>query len=345
MKRDLWLISSVYLFITGCAAAEVPQGDPNECLSPRPLAAAVTALKTPTEPCRAWLRSNVGRAGQSGFASGAIWSTGTKAQTGVFVSAVHTLGEGQFGMPGQDVPEALIDPSALFPNGSPMSLNRVRLVSETADLKPFITPLFLMFHPSIPGPQTLNGLAGIQPRHDFYVAAIDGQALALDTTTGAKRLGSVPLVLFDPDDPARRSPTFAAASPGEPVLVIGVPRTGPLEGTLAFSIGRILNDGEARTAIADLAALGDEEGTHAYDAEAELLFEGSALPGMSGSGLFNTHSQLVGVLVRGSEVHGERQYVRAVRMTYLVGRLQAAYEALSPSSQAQVSPFLETASH
>lgn len=53
----------------------------------------------------------------------------------------------------------------------------------------------------------------------------------------------------------------------------------------------------ARQAIEELKAAGDEEGGIAYDPEAELIMEGHAVVGMSGSGLFDEEGRQVGVVI------------------------------------------------
>jgi hypothetical protein len=49
-------------------------------------------------------------------------------------------------------------------------------------------------------------------------------------------------------------------------------------------------------------------------------------------------------LERASYEYEGKQYVRVVRMTYVVTRINSAYEALSESERAVVSPYLEAMS-
>jgi hypothetical protein len=110
---------------------------------------------------------------------------------------------------------------------------------------------------------------------------------------------------------------------------------------LTASIGRVLSDSEAEAAIEELAALGDEEGGIAYVPEAEMIIEGHSVVGMSGGGVFDRSGSLVGILERASYEYEGKQYVRVVRMTYVVARINSAFEALSDSERAVVSPYLE----
>ena len=98
---------------------------------------------------------------------------------------------------------------------------------------------------------------------------------------------------------------------------------------------------EASRAVAALADLGDPEGSIAYDAEAEMIFEGAAAAGMSGGPVVDEQGRLVGVLVRASDDHDGVQYVRAVRMSYVASRVAAAFEALPIDAQLLVRVYLE----
>ena len=91
----------------------------------------------------------------------------------------------------------------------------------------------------------------------------------------------------------------------------------------------------------ELAALGDEEGGISYDPEAEMIIEGYSVVGMSGGGVFDRVGSLVGILERASYEYNGKQYVRVVRMTFVVACINSAFEALSDSERAVVSPYLE----
>lgn len=57
--------------------------------------------------------------------------------------------------------------------------------------------------------------------------------------------------------------------------------------------------------------------------------------------MFDAEGRQLGVLVRGSDVGREAQYLRAVRMSYVTRRIDAAFGALSPGDQEAVAPYLE----
>jgi hypothetical protein len=148
-------------------------------------------------------------------------------------------------------------------------------------------------------------------------------------------------VIFDPSDLTTVAPTAADVLPGDSVLLMGYPREGDFAGMLAACIGRVLSDLEAEAAIEELAALGDEEGAIAYDPEVEMIVEGDSVVGMSGGGVYDRGGSLVGVLERASYEYDGKQYVRVVRMTFVVDRINSAFEALSDSEKDMVSPYLE----
>ncbi len=148
--------------------------------------------------------------------------------------------------------------------------------------------------------------------------------------------------IFDPFGLTTVAPTAADVTPDDSVLLVGYPQADEFAGRLAMNIGRVLTDTEAEAAIEELAALGDEEGGIAYDPEVEMLIDGHSVVGMSGGGVYDRSGSLVGILVRGSYEYEGKQYVRAVRMTYVITSLMAAYEALSDSEKATVRPYFES---
>jgi hypothetical protein len=105
---------------------------------------------------------------------------------------------------------------------------------------------------------------------------------------------------------------------------------------------RVLTDEEARDAILKLGLSGDEEGAIPYDQEAEFVIECHAAHGMSGGGVFDSAYRQVGIAVRASFNDPALQYVRAVRMSFVVARMNAALASLSIDERAKVVPYLET---
>jgi hypothetical protein len=67
---------------------------------------------------------------------------------------------------------------------------------------------------------------------------------------------------------------------------------------------------------------------------------------MSGGGVFNQSSRQVGIAVRASFADIGVQYVRVVRMSFLLARMSVALAEMDQAGQESVAPYLEiTGSH
>ena len=254
--------------------------------------------------------------------SASVWSLRTEAGTALIVSAMHTLGEGYLGPGGSLIEKRLGDPA------EKSGATRIFLVKEEdGSVDSLASVLFILYNPEVPPEQSGNNLRDILPRHDFFVGVIDSQKVVMEPLPGTPApLRHESPVVFDPSDLTTIAPTVANVIPGDSVLLMGWPQVDDFAGIFAVSIVRVLSDSEAEDAIKELAALGDEEGGIAYDPEAEMIIEGYAV---------------VGTLVRASDEYDGKQYVRSVRMTFVVDRIMSAYEALSDSERAIVSLYLE----
>ncbi len=62
---------------------------------------------------------------------------------------------------------------------------------------------------------------------------------------------------------------------------------------------------------------------------------------MSGGAAVDRSGLLVGILVRATDVHDGIQYVRAVRMSYVVLRLAVAFDELGLTEQRAIRGYLE----
>ncbi len=61
---------------------------------------------------------------------------------------------------------------------------------------------------------------------------------------------------------------------------------------------------------------------------------------MSGGGAFDTDGRLVGILVRGTDRHPSRHFVRVVRMSYIVEQLGKARAAVGPDNIDHVNDYI-----
>jgi hypothetical protein len=297
-----------------------------------------TPLAEPGHDCHDWLEITHGRVPQSGFMSAAVWSLRTEATTGLMVSAVHTLAEGWIVPGGQPAPAELRDPAE-----DPGTVRIRHATPGGGAPSEGLSPMFLLWTPAIPAEETGDRMTRITPRHDFFLAVLDSQQLEVygGLAPIPEPLRHEPPPIHDPAGLTTTEPTYAEARPGELVLVMGYPQGGPTAGLLSASVGRVLDDDEAEAAIAALAAAGDEEGGIPYDPEVELLVEGEARPGMSGGGVFDRDGRLLGILVRASTDLPSTQYIRVVRMTFVVGQLEAHLAEEPPEVADRASPYLE----
>jgi hypothetical protein len=333
-RRKILAFVIALVVVAGTISCTTPSTD---CQSITPLFSVVEAISDQDNPCREWVYKLQGRVAKNSNQSASIWSLNTEAGTALVVSALHTLGEGWLGPGGSLIEERLGDPA------EKPGATRIFLVKgEDGSVDSLASVLFILYNPEVPPDQSGNNLRDILPRHDFFIGVIDSQKVVMEPLPGTPApLRHEPPVVFDPSDLTTVGPTYADVNPGDAVVLMGYPMVDDLAGILTASIGRVLSDAEAETAINELAVMGDEEGGIAYDPEVEMIIDGHALLGMSGGGIYDQESRQVGILVRASDEYDGKQYVRAVRMTFVVAKLMSAYEALSDTERAAVSPYLE----
>ena len=334
MNRGRILAFAIVLAVVTGTVAFTAQSAVSQSVTP--LFSVEEVLSDQDHPYREWVYKLQGRVTKNSYASASVWSLRTEAGTALIVSALHTLGEGYLGPGGSLIEERLGDPD------EKPGATRIHLVKEDGSVDSLASVLFILYNPEVPPEQSGNNLRSILPRHDFFVGVIDSQKVTMDPLPGTPApLKDEPPIIFDPIGLTTVAPTAADVHPADSVIMMGYPREGDYAGMLAASIGRVLSDSEAEAAIEELAALGDEEGGIAYVPEAEMIIEGHSVVGMSGGGVFDRSGSLVGILERASYEYEGKQYVRVVRMTYVVTRINSAYEALSESERAVVSPYLE----
>ncbi len=301
------------------------------------LFSAEQVLAEPDGDCFAWVDAVHGRVVRQSVGSASIWSRRAEAGPGVLTGAVHTLGVGWFGPEGTDIPERMSNPADT--TGVPRLF---LFLPDGSGPDELASPLFDMYNPAIPADANHDAFRDLPPRNDFFVAVVDSQKLDVGLLAPTPEpLVNETLPLYDPDGVTTAEPTHADPVVGELVLLMGFASTGDLAGELAASVGRVLSDGEAAGVIEMLAGAQDEEGDIPYEPEVEMIIEAQAGTGMSGGAAFNRDGQQVGILVRASEVHGGTQYVRAIRMAYVVARLATAFDNLSPEDQAVLRQYLE----
>lgn len=355
-----WAVA-VWLLAMGCGEGAKPGGDtadtgrttavgdtggqgPGDTASTTPppshegCEAVTPLLRLEESPCPSWSDDVRGRVARQGPGSAVVWSRRTDGGYGLVASAVHTLGVGWFGAGGEDVAERLQVPEQ-------HGVLRMNVPPANGDFGlPDLSPLYSLYNPDIPGDQNDDFMADILPRHDVFLGLVDAHRVVYDGMgpfpTSPRRAPGL-VELFDPADLSRTEPMGPEPDAGALLLLVGYPQDGTSYPDGAMSVARVLADDDADAAIAALADRGDAEGDVAYDAEVELLAEGSALVGMSGGGAFDVQGRWVGTLVRASDAHDGSQIIRIVRSSYLAGRVRTACDALTPDARAEVLPYLD----
>ena len=307
---------------------------PGGCDDVTALFSVEAVLDGPAGRCLDWVDRSYGRAVQGSTGSATIWSRRSDYGTALIVGALHTLGLGWFGPADIAVSESIVNPDEL--TGVPR-LFLIRPDGSGPDT--LASPWFGLYNPAVAAERNNNHLVDLWPLEDFYVAVVDSQKLDV---TGfppvVERIVRADLAIYDPAAVTTSDPTWVNAVGGQLVLLLGYPNS---TGELTASVGRVLSDDEAVRAVAELADLGDPEGSIPYNADVELLIHGGSVVGMSGGAVVDRSGRLVGILVRATDVHNGVQYVRAVRMSYVVFRLAVAFDELGLTEQRAIRGYLE----
>jgi len=288
------------------------------------------------DPCRRWAERLRGRVGRAAVGSFAVWTRRTASALPLVVGAMHTLGRGGAAPDRTAAVERLAPPEeegALRlllapPSGTQTSMERA--------------VAFRFFHTAIPANENAHPFASLRPRHDFFVDVTDAQRFAEDDANEplpSSLQHGVPVPLYDPDGLTSSTPTFGTPNAGDVLAYTGFPASGPLANGGAIGFGAMLSDAQAAQAISLVSAAGDEEGSMAYDPEAEMLIAGEGFVGMSGGGVFDGSGRLAGVLVRASSSPGVK-FVRAVRLSFIAASMGQARARLSAARSEAVGPFL-----
>lgn len=280
-----------------------------------------------------WLDRVRGSVGKRGPGSKTVWSRKNDFELGLYVSANHVMSlttwesrEEKF-INIRDGQKGIFETSKLPPADGSRLLGD-QLIAD-----------FPLYHPAIPEQATNTT---ILPADDFYLGILDNQRVTQQqfAQTPGPVQTETPLDMYDPDGRTTADTTWAAAVPGENVMMIGYPQNVTDYPNGAASLGKVLSDQEAATKINELRSAGDPEGDIPYQPNAELLVSGTALAGMSGGGVFNTSGQLVGIMVRASDKEGAPNIVRAVRISYVRKKLSDYFETLSDEQKDRVRPFI-----
>jgi hypothetical protein len=278
------------------------------------------------------VNSTRGRVGTNGSGSKVIWSKKNNFNLGLFVSANHVYGITTW----PSLNEEFIDIASVnngiylgsqipSTNGNPLLTNE--LIAN-----------FGLYHPAIPAIATN---ATILPENDFYLGIIDNQRI-IDNGFGSYPnfiQTSIPLQIFDPNNKTLSNQTWSIPNTDDIVIAIGYPQDKTNYPNGAVATGKVYSNKEAENIIQLLKLSNDIEGDIPYNPQVEFLANIDAVAGMSGGGVFNADGQLIGVMVRATVLNDE-PVLRAIRMSYIVQKLNDFYNALTLSDKNKLQPFI-----
>jgi hypothetical protein len=314
----------------GCGAAR-PAPQPRtlalgESCAPQLLDAAKVFADS-GHACQRWLKAVIGRAAVSPHGGSlALWSNCTARRTGVAVTALHTLHR-------KLSTDELRKPTIWEPSAHDGSYATQLADPVTARARELANATWLLFTPAVPANQWGANFASIRPRYDFALKVVDGQRGEPDWEARIDDSGLRPKLPFEMPAqwPAKRTRAQRAEPrPGDTLLVVGFPEQEDGFERAFAAVVQVLDESEVPRALSALRAAGDEEGSVAYDPEAELIASGRAQHGFSGSGAFDQQGNLVGVAVRASQSNRAPNVVRIVRLRFIVAEIERALSELPP---------------
>jgi hypothetical protein len=274
-----------------------------------------------------------GSVGRRGPASKAIWSRKNDYGLGLYISANHV-----YNLSGWN------SRSAQFFDLSSENLG----IFETSQIPPgngnvalgnTLTADFPFMHFDISAAATNTT---ILPAEDFYLGVIDNQRIEQGPLVKHPELikTAVPLQMYDPDNRAKATQTWADPVTGEKAMAVGYPQDVVNYPNGAAAYGKILSDAEAADVIQQLKIAGDSEGAIPYTARAEFFVEAQAIAGMSGGGVFNSEGQLLGIMVRSSDKEKAPKIIRVVKVSYIKSKMTEFYNGLPEPGKSKVRPFI-----
>lgn len=331
--NSLYRLFSIILFIAvGCTKNHsVPPPTPG-AIDKRHLIKIEDALQNPSADFVNLINKIRGSVGTNGPGSKVIWSKKNEYNLGLFVSANHVYGINTW----PSLSEEFINISVI--NNGIFLGSRIPLKNGSINLPNELIANFALYHPLIPENATNTT---ILPKDDFYLGIIDNQRIIDNGLANYPSLvqASIPLQMYDPNQRTQANQTWADVEKKENIVAIGYPQDRIKYPNGAVSSGRVYSDTEAQNIIQSLNLKNDAEGKIPYQPEVEFLAKVEAIAGMSGGGVFNAEGQLLGVMVRATELNGE-PVLRVVRMKYIKQKMYTYYQTLSITDKNKFRPFI-----
>lgn len=329
----IWMFLTTMFIAIGCAKdSSVPTPNPPKGIVETNLIKLEDALNHSSTDFVNLINKVRGSVGTNGAGSKVIWSKKNDYNLGLFVSANHVYGISSW----TSLNEEFIDIVAI--NNGIFLGSKIPKTNGNISLSNEWNANFGLYHPQIPSIATNTT---ILPKDDFYLGIIDNQRI-IDNGLGNYPnfvQTSTPLQMYDPNNKTLATQTWAITNANEVVLAIGYPQDKAKYPNGAVSTGKVYSDSEAESIIQSLKLKGNVEGDIPYNPQVEFLANIDAIAGMSGGGAFNADGQLLGIMVRATELNG-KPVLRVVRITYIKQKLNTFYNALSLSNKNKIKPFI-----
>lgn len=329
----IWIFIALMFIAIGCSKdSSVPTPNPPTGIVETNLIKLENALNHSNTDFVNLINKVRGSVGTNGSGSKVIWSKNNDYNLGLFVSANHVYGINSW----PSLNEEFIDITTI--NNGIFLGSKIPQTNGSVNLSNELNANFGLYHPQIPSTATNTT---ILPKDDFYLGIIDNQRILDNGLGNYPNLvqTSTPLQMFDPNSRTKATQTWSAVDANEIVIALGYPQDKATYPNGAISTGIVYSDVEAENIIQTLKLNSNVEGDIPYNSEVEFLANIEAIAGMSGGGIFNAEGQLLGIMVRATELDGN-PVLRAVRITYIKQKINAFYNALSVSNKNKIRPFI-----
>ncbi|MPR37239.1 serine protease [Salmonirosea aquatica] len=274
-----------------------------------------------------------GSVGKRGPGSKTIWSTKNDFGLGLYVSANHVYGLNSWRTRSAEYFDlATVNPGIFETSQIPPE-------NGYSELGTTLTADFPLMHFDISVSATNTT---ILPSEDFYLGIVDNQRVKQGMFPQYPVLvqTNAPLQMYDPGNRSKADQTWNEPIKGERAILVGYPQDVVNYPNGAVAYGKILSDKEAESILTQLRSAGDSEGDIPYNSLIEFIVEAPGIAGMSGGGVFNSTGQLLGIMVRGSEVENVPRIIRAVKVSHINSKLKKFYSSLPQADKDKIRSYV-----
>tara|TARA_B100000809_G_scaffold99764_1_gene98308 strand:- start:126 stop:1154 length:1029 start_codon:yes stop_codon:yes gene_type:complete len=274
-----------------------------------------------------------GSVGKKGPASKTIWSRKNDYGLGLYISANHVYNINGWSSRDAEFFDITSENLGVFETSQIPPTNGDIVWGNT------LIADFPLIHFDI-SPSATN--TNILPSEDFYLGIIDNQRVEQGDFPQYPNLVQIntPLDMYDQYNRTKLDQTWNIPYDGENTMLVGYPQDKENYPNGAVAIGKILSDLEAETIINELKVVGDSEGDIPYNSLVEFFAEATGLAGMSGGGAFNSDGQLLGIMVRASDVENAPKVIRVVKIAHIRSKLTEFYNGLSQTDKEKINSLI-----